>query len=142
MALTITAAACGAPGPRPLAFGQEECGHCHMTLADPRFAAELVTRTGKTFPFDDIGCMATHIATGGVDPSDVHSLWVYDVTRADSLLPLSAVVLLAQDSIATPMDHGIVAVRPGPAADSLRVRVAGQVLSWDEVLTRVAARTR
>jgi copper chaperone NosL len=113
-----------------------------MTLADPRFAAELVTRTGKTFPFDDIGCMATYIATGGVDPSDIHSLWVHDVTRADSLLPLSAVLLLTQDSIATPMDHGIVAVRPGPAADSLRVRVGGRILSWDEVLTRVAASTR
>ena len=131
------AAACGTPGPRPLAFGQESCGHCHMTLADPRFAAELVTRTGKTIPFDDIGCLATFIATGGIPRDAVHSLWVHDVTRPDSLLPLTSLVLLHQDSIATPMDHGVVAVRPG-RADSLRAQVNGRILTWDDVLALVA----
>ena len=32
-----------ATGPRPIALGEEVCRHCHMTIADPRFAAELVT---------------------------------------------------------------------------------------------------
>jgi hypothetical protein len=37
------------------------------------------------------------------------------------------------------MDYGLVALRPGAAADSLRVRLGGRVLSWEAVLelTRV-----
>ncbi|HEV8453934.1 MAG TPA: hypothetical protein VGQ24_03525, partial [Gemmatimonadales bacterium] len=66
LGVTLAAAACGSPGPRPLAFGTEQCAHCHMALADPRFAGELVTTTGKTIPFDDVGCLAKYVGTGGM----------------------------------------------------------------------------
>jgi len=70
----LAAAACTTPGPRPLAFGSEECTRCHMTLADPHFAGELVTTTGKVIPFDDVGCLASFVATGGIARNRIHSL--------------------------------------------------------------------
>ncbi len=133
-------AACGAPGPRPLALGVDACSHCHMTLADPRFAGELVTTAGKVLPFDDVGCLASYAATGGVDAARIHSLWVADFLRPDALLPVAEAVFLRSDSLRTPMDWGLAALRPGPGADSLRARLGGTLLSWDEVLALAAAR--
>ena len=49
-----------------------------MTIADPRYAAELVTRTGKVLVFDDIGCLAAFLASGEVAPAAVHSTWAHD----------------------------------------------------------------
>ena len=37
-------AACTSPAPRPIAWGAEDRRHCHMTTAEPRFAAELPVR--------------------------------------------------------------------------------------------------
>jgi copper chaperone NosL len=139
-AVLLAAAACTTPGPRPLAFGAEACSHCHMTLADPRHAGQLVTRTGKVLPFDDVGCLATFVATGGIAGDDIHSMWFHDFAQPDSLLDGRAAVFLQHDSIRTPMDFGLVALRRGPAADSLAAATGGRLLSWDEVLERVRVR--
>lgn len=136
----LAAAACGTPGPRPLAFGAEQCAHCHMTLADPRFAAELVTTTGKVVPFDDVGCLATFVATGGVPDERIGSLWVSDFAAPDSLLNAPTAVFLRSDSLRTPMDYRIVALRPGRGADSVRAALGGELLTWPQVLRAVAAR--
>ena len=139
-AALLSAAACATPGPRPLAFGAEQCSHCHMTLADPRHAGQLVTVTGKVFPFDDVGCLATFVATGGIAAGEIHSVWFHDFTRPDSLLDAGGAVFLQHDSIRTPMDYGIVALRRGPATDSLADATGGRLLSWNEVLERVRVR--
>lgn len=139
-AVLLAAAACTTPGPRPLAFGAEPCTHCHMTLADPRYAGQLVTTTGKVLPFDDVGCLATFVATGGIAGEDIHSVWFHDFAQPDSLLDGRAAVFLQHDSIRTPMDYGIVALRRGAAADSLAAATGGRLLTWDQVLERVGVR--
>ena len=134
------AAACRAPGPRPLAFGTAPCAHCHMTLIDRRFAGELVTVTGKAIPFDDVGCLATYIATGAVRRERISALWVDDFAQPDSALDVHHAVFLRSDSLHTPMDYHVVALRPGPLADSMRAALGGELLSWDEVLRLAAKR--
>jgi copper chaperone NosL len=111
-----------------------------MTLADPRFAGQLVTRTGRVIPFDDVGCLATFVATGGVAPAEIHSLWVNDFARPDSMLEVTDAVFLRTDSLRTPMDYGLAALRPGPTADSVRLRLGGKLISWDAVMLRVRIR--
>jgi copper chaperone NosL len=133
----LAAAACGVSGPRPLALGADQCAHCHMTLADSRFAAELVTRTGKSIPFDDVGCLAAYVVTGGPQGARIGSLWVNDYARPDTMLEVTRAVFLRSDSFHTPMDYHLVALRPGRAADSLRAAVGGELLTWDQVLELV-----
>jgi copper chaperone NosL len=135
--VSFAAAACGTPGPRPLAFGAEQCAHCHMTLADPRFAAELVTRTGKAIPFDDVGCLAAFVATGGLEADAIRSLWVADFARPDSMLAADQAVFLRSDALRTPMDYRLVALRPGPGADSVRAALGGELVPWSRVLELV-----
>ncbi len=143
LGLALVIAACRRPEPRPLAFGTDRCAHCHMTLADPRFAGQLVTTTGKTIPFDDPGCLASYVASGGVRRDRIHSLWVDGFVQPDSMLDVGRAVFLRSDSIRSPMDYGLAAVRPGREADSVRATLGGTLLSWDQVLlqaTRVPSR--
>ena len=134
------AAACVTPAPRPLVLGADVCTQCHMTFADPRFGAELVTTTGKVLVFDDAGCLATYL----IDPAEPserwHSMWVMDYLRPDSLIPADQAIFLRSDSLRTPMDHRLVAVTPGPAADSLQAALGAERLDWAGVRERVRAR--
>ena len=134
VAVAALAAACGTPGPRPIAWGDEVCRHCHMTIADPRFAAELVTTRGRVFVFDDVGCLAAFVAGESVPPAAVHSLWVHDFARPDSLLDARTAVYLRVDSLRTPMSSHVVALSPGDEADQAQARLGGTRLSWVEVV--------
>ena len=133
----LLAAACGTPGPRPLAFGTETCAHCHMTLADPRFAAELVMTTGRVIPFDDAGCLASYLQSGVVAPERVRSLWVGQLVPLHRMLEARDAVFLISEAIHTPMDYHVAALTPGPEADSVRAALGGELVSWDRVLRSV-----
>ena len=135
-AAVLLVAACARPAARPIAFGQERCRHCHMTIADPRFAAELVTAKGLVYTFDDVGCLAEFVRGGTVAGAQVHSLWVYDYLRPDSLLDARQAVYLRADTLQTPMSSHLAALRPGPTADSLRARLGGELLAWDQLPAR------
>ena len=131
---------CVTPAPRDLVLGVDVCTHCHMTFADPRFGAELVTTTGKVYVFDDAGCLASHLIDP-VEPSERwHSLWVMDYLRPDSLIPADQAIFLRSDALRTPMDHRLVAVTAGPAADSLQAALGAERLDWAAVRERVRAR--
>jgi len=130
------AAACAAPAPRAIAYGTDECAHCHMTITDPRLAAQLVTRTGKAYVFDDPGCLADFLAAGVVDQSAVHSVWVADYsTDAGHLLPAEEAWLVRSDRIRTPMDNRVAAVPTAGAAESLQAELGGEIVRWAEVVS-------
>ena len=136
-AAAVAVAACGSPAPRAIAYDTDECAHCHMTIADSRLAAQLVTRTGKTFVFDDPGCLADFLAADGVEAQAVHSLWVADYTApAERLLRVDDAWFVRSDAIRTPMDNRVAAVASQAAAEQLRARVGGEVVRWPAVRAR------
>lgn len=141
-ALLLLAAACTEPAPRVLAIGEDTCAHCHMTLADTRFDAELVTRTGRVYAFDDPGCLASFVAGGAVPADRIHSLWVSDFTRPDSLLPAGRAHFVRHAAVRSPMDYGIVAVATARTADSLASAwgAGAERLDWPAVLATVGGR--
>lgn len=113
-----------------------------MTVADPRFAAELLTRQGKVFRFDDVGCLAEFVATGRVPGGDVHSLWVADYLEAGAFLSVEEARFLVSEGLRTPMNHAVVALRAGPPADSLRSALGGDLAAWDDVVAAARGHAR
>lgn len=136
-ALTLAALlGCGGSGgpPEPIAYGRQTCDHCHMTIAQPQFAAQLVTRTGKVYAFDEAGCLALFYREGGVEPSAVAGLWVNDFFEPSRRLPADSAVYVHSDRLHTPMGSGLAAVARGAEADSLHRLTGGEVLTWQAVL--------
>lgn len=134
--VSLTVAGCGSPGPRTVRYGAELCEHCHMTVSDPRFGGQLVTRKGRVFVFDDAGCLATFVNSGMVHPEDVHSVWVNDFLDPKELLDAGAANYLALEDLRTPMGSGVIALSSAREADSLAAIMGGHVLTWPDVLRR------
>jgi len=126
-------AACAAPGPRAIAFGAEECAHCHMTIADPRFAGVLLTVTGKTIVFDDAGCLAAYLASGAIPREKVKGVWFHAFLEPDSMLAAADVRLVKSDTLRTPMGSGYAVARVGPQVADLERLVGGRAVTWEEV---------
>lgn len=131
--LLLVAAACAAPGPRPVALGAELCQHCHMTVADERFVSQLVSTTGKVLVYDDPGCLATAVQEGRVEPARVHSLWVTDFLTPGTLVQAEEAWFVRADGISSPMASGLLAVATERQADSVAAELGGVVLRWDAV---------
>lgn len=136
--LGAAALACTTPGPVPIVLGTRDCAHCHMTIADPRFAAELVTRTGKVYLFDDAGCLATFTVNGPVRPEQVHSSWVSDFRNPGTLIPAQDAIFLRTAAVQSPMTSNLLAVPPS-AGDSLQAALGGTLLDWAQVLADARA---
>lgn len=140
VAMLAIGAGCANPAPRALEPGTDACTHCQMTVADLRFGGELVTRKGRVLPFDDAGCLATWLVTGGTPEAEVHTAYVVDYLAPGSLLPAMEAIFLRSDSLRTPMDYRFIATAPGPRADSLALALGAERLDWDGVLALVGSR--
>ncbi len=105
-----------------------------MTVSDPRFGGQLVTRKGRVFVFDDAGCLAAFVDNGRVRPDEIQSVWVNDFLDPKQLLEAGAASYLKVDSLRTPMGSGVIAVSSARDADSLGTRLGSRILTWPEVL--------
>lgn len=127
-------AGCAAGGPIALRWGEEGCRHCHMTLEDKRYGAEVVTVTGKVYAFDDAGCAALFLAEGGVAAPEVGEVWVVDATRPATLVPALQARFIRSAEISTPMGSGILATADQAQADSIATATHGESLGWPELV--------
>jgi copper chaperone NosL len=132
----VPLAACAPAGPRPVAYGQEPCANCRMTISDRRFGAELVTAKGKLHAFDSIECVAAFALAQTAAPRGV---WVTDYDRPGTLLAAdSAEFRRLAGAAGSPMGKGLVATRRGQTP-----RAAGAAdappMGWDDVLATMRA---
>jgi copper chaperone NosL len=120
--------ACAAPAPRPIVYGTDQCAHCHMTVADPRYAAELVTSTGKVIVFDDIGCLGAYLASGSVAPGAAALDLGARLSRPAEWVPARDLSFVRSESFHTPMGQRPRGLAQPQVADSIRAAVGGERL--------------
>jgi copper chaperone NosL len=102
-------AACsrGPAAPAGLDTKNESCGWCRMAVSDARFAAQLVSPSEEPRFFDDIGCLATFLKSGGA-PAKGQIAYVAD-HRTKAWVRASAAVYTKKPGLETPMGSGLIA---------------------------------
>ena len=138
-AIIILIAGC-TPAPRAILPGTDLCEHCRMTVSDARFAAQIVSTTGKTFVFDSVECMAAFAAEASIDPQDVHSAWVTDFAESGMLISVNQAWFLQSASLQSPMGMNLAAFGPSTSPRATADSLSGRVLDWEEVQRLVSDR--
>lgn len=133
IALLVFLASCSAD-PRPIAYGQDGCHHCKMTLMDPKFGAELVTEKGKVFVFDDVNCMLMYM--GSVEDETYKHILVTDYLNPGVLLDANFAFYLKSDQFKTPMASQIVAFPDFDILEEYKMKNGGVYLAWGELTTQ------
>ena len=108
MALVFFAACSGGPvAPAALDTKNERCGWCRMAVSDARFAAQLVSPSEEPRFFDDVGCLATFLKSGGA-PAKGQIAYVAD-HRTKAWLRASYAVYTVNRGLESPMGSGLIA---------------------------------
>jgi copper chaperone NosL len=139
VATTLAMLACAAPGPGVIHYDTDACDHCRMTIADPKFAAQLVMRTGKIYRFDDPACLASFVASGHVPERDVLGIWLNDYAHPESRVASTDAVFVVSQQVRAPMNGGAAAFATRDAALALQSSTGGRLQYWADILKRASS---
>jgi copper chaperone NosL len=120
----------------PLTYGTDVCHFCKMTLMDKKFGAELVTKKGKVYKFDDLKC-SIDFYNSGYEPTEAFSRkLVVDYSKPGNLIEVTEAFYLKSSEIRSPMNGQIAAFEMKPSMDSLKKEWKAIYLVWGEVITQ------
>ncbi len=126
---------CSSPEPHPIDYGNTECASCMMMVTDPRFGAEAVTNTGKTYVFDAIECMlGWYLAEDVVIQEDIHSLWVSDHAVPGTLIDVSSAHFLHSEELRSPMSMNVASFAEERTLRDAQARYGGEHITYGQVV--------
>lgn len=128
------------PEPDPIDFGEDQGVYCKMTIADPRYGAELVTDKGKVYKFDAVECMVNYLEEEA--PSEREHAYVLAIA-ADTpgeLHSVEEMYFLRSPEMPSPMGANLTGFSTREAAEAAREQHGGEILSWEEVKAYVRQR--
>lgn len=129
--MTIILSSCSVET-KPIAFGKDKCAYCKMGISDERFGAEVLTKKGRDYKFDDLSCMKEFLNDGLVAEEEVHSLWVIDFSKPEKLINVANSFLLHNEELKSPMGSNIAAFEDKKQLDEYFSQYAGQILTWQD----------
>jgi copper chaperone NosL len=122
--------------PEQLAFGTDACHFCKMTLMDKKFGAEIVTKKGKVYKFDDMNCFLNYYNSGYEAIEDLEHLLVVDFSSDGKLIDAKEAFYIKSPEIRSPMDGQLAAFESKENMDKFKKEWRGIYLAWGEVITQ------
>ncbi len=119
--------------PQPLVVGKDVCNFCQMPVADTKFGAEIITKKGKLYTFDDIGCMTNFLKNNFTANEKVKNIYTVIYTDNQKLLNVKESVFLKSAELHSPMNSGTAAFESQDIASSFLKDFPGEILTWDQL---------
>jgi len=118
--------------PKEIAYGNDHCYLCDMTVVDKTHAAEYVTKKGKSFPFDAIECMTRKI-NKAQNEAELAYILVADYSNPGKLVDAKTASYLISKAIKSPMGANLSAFATQEAAAKKHQEVGGKLYTWEEL---------
>jgi copper chaperone NosL len=100
--LLVTASACSHK-PEKIAYGKDSCAECKMTIVDPHFGAEIVTKKGRKYKFDDVHCLATFLERRGIELSNIYETLFVNYNNSDEFIKVDQAEFVVSSLLKSPM---------------------------------------
>ena len=119
------------PKPEKISIGTDNCVECKMTIVDAKFGAEIVTKKGKVYKFDDAHCMAVFLERRGVELADIHQTLFVDYNDPNRFIKVRSVEFVVSSQFKTPMGGHAAAFRDETEARKKAAQIDGsKVTNW------------
>jgi copper chaperone NosL len=118
-------------GPQPIRLGQDACSFCKMSIADKRFGAEMITKKGKVYKFDDLHCVLGFIKAGSVPSSDVSATWLVNFEEPHNFIAARKALLVKSADLHSPMGGNVAAFDNEIKMNETLKTVHGSRTNWD-----------
>jgi copper chaperone NosL len=133
LAFSITALSSCSTQPQALRVGQDNCDFCKMTISDHRFGAEIITKKGKVFKFDDERCIIGFLNSKKVAQDNISGIYFIDFTIPDKLVNVNDAVFLQCPALKSPMGGNIAAFSNEDSLAKVFQQINGNKISWEDM---------
>ncbi len=130
--LTVTLGSCST-SPQPIRLGQDNCDQCKMTIIDQRFGAEIVSKKGKVFKFDDSHCLLAYLQEKKIAQQDVSGVYFTHLLKPHELLKAEEAFFLQSPALKSPMNGNVAAFANEDSLHNMINRFYGNKISWEDL---------
>jgi len=128
----LTLISCGSNEPKPIKINSDSCDFCKMTIANGKFGAELITKKGRYYKFDDLGCMVQFAKSNTVVAYE--AFFVNDYLKDNTLIPAETAFFIKGGKINSPMRGNMAAFGSSKEQKDFEKKLEAQTITWPEVL--------
>lgn len=104
-----------------------------MVISDPRFPAQIITTTGKTYKFDAVECMIGAVEENEIPKNKIEKMFIADFANNNSWLQTSATYFMICDKIKSPMGANAKAFSTKAEAEKAAAENKGKVYDWNSL---------
>ncbi len=123
--------ACNNAAPKPIKLNTDKCDYCSMTIADGRFGAELITRKGRCYKFDDLQCMLDYKKEK--TSIEYKVFYVNDYNGNNQLIDASKAFYVQNEDLRSPMGGNTAAFLTQENAIRFGKNKSALVQTWTEI---------
>lgn len=113
---------------QPIAYGEDSCDFCKMTIVDKIHGAEIVTDKGKVYKFDATECMLDFEAD--MDKEKVGQFYTNHYLNPEELILANKASFLISKNIPSPMGEFITAFPSKKEAEKVQAKKEGKIFTW------------
>lgn len=121
-------------GPQPIQLGKDACVFCKMSIADRHFGAEIVTKKGKVYKFDDMHCILGFMKSNAINNSDIKETWLINFDEPHNFISAQKAFLLKSNELHSPMGGNIANFSDENKLNEATKKFPGEQLSWNDLL--------
>ncbi len=119
--------------PEAIVTGTDNCYFCKMTITDARYGAEMLTKKGKVYKFDDLHCLLAFKKAGMIDEGLVKDIYLVDFAGDHGLIKNTDGFLLRGDGIHGPMNGNVIAFKSRDSLKKLAPAFNAAEVNWNEL---------
>ena len=116
--------------PEPITLGKDSCSFCKMGIADKHFGAEIMTKKGKVFKFDDMHCVLGFLKANTINNKDIKETYLVNFNEPHDFLIASKAFLLKSEELKSPMGGDIAAFSDDKQLQEALQKFKGEVVTW------------
>lgn len=120
--------------PKPIKIGKDACVFCKMGVTDKRFGAELITKKGKIYKFDDLHCLVGFMKEGAVKNADVRGMYLVDYEQPHGFIDLQKAFLFKSETLRSPMGSNIAAFLTEKQLKTTTQSMQGRVVQLNSLM--------
>jgi len=120
--------------PEKINYGKDLCADCSMTIIEPQFSSEIVTKKGKIYKFDDVHCISHFIQTAKVKQEDISTIVFVEYENNDQFVDASAASFVLSPQLKSPMNGNTIAFTTKESARKKANETNGVIRNWNEIV--------
>ncbi|MBF2708136.1 nitrous oxide reductase accessory protein NosL [Flavobacterium soyangense] len=118
----------------PLKLNVDNCDFCKMSIAEGKYGAEVITKKGRVYKFDDIMCMVNYCKENADTKIEVY--YVNDFAQENNLIPAETAFFLSGGAIQSPMHGGVVAFSSEKGSKEFESKLNAKPITWNAIISR------